>query len=128
MVENEKQGLIRLDIDDDAGGILAYAIDDGEILDTDADWIWARFDAAKSEGNKLRIFAEMHALPHFHAGLVMEKLKRFGTLLTTIDRIAVVGDQGWLDVYAKIANPITPFDIRHFTLEDRQAAIDWVRS
>lgn len=128
MPEQKKDGLIPLDIDDEANGILAYAVDDGEILDSDADWIWQRFDAAKAEGRKLRIFAEMRAVPRFHAGLVAEKLKRFRTLLTTMERIAVVGDQGWLDIYAKIVDPITRFEVRHFTMEERQEAIDWVRS
>ncbi len=127
MAETDKKGLVRLDIDDEANGILAYAVDEGEILNSDADWIWKRFDDAKAEGRKLRIFAEMHAVPKFHAGLVAEKLKRFRTLLTTMDRIAVVGDQGWLDIYAKIADPITSFEVRHFTMEERQDAIDWVR-
>ena len=57
----------------------------------------------------------------------MDKLKRLGTIFSTMERMAIVGDAGWMDVYAKIVDPITKFDVRHFTVEQKKDAICWLK-
>ncbi len=32
-----------------------------------------------------------------------------------------------MEVYAKIVDPITKFDIKHFTVEQKEDAISWLR-
>ena len=127
MTEESGYGLKILEIDNAAGGILAYSVDGGKISEDAAAPIWQRFDDAKAAGKKIRLYAEMSAIPMVSGGLVIDKLKRLGTIFTTIDRMAIVGDAGWLDVYAKIVDPITKFDVRHFTREQQEEAITWIR-
>ncbi len=115
-----------LDFDDEAAGILAYSVDGGEISEADAAPIWQRFEAAKAAGKKIRIYAEMSAIPSVSGGLIVEKFKHLGSILTSLERMAVVGDAGWMGIYAKIVDPITKFDVRHFTLEQRAEAIAWL--
>ncbi len=126
MSEESKYGLKMLAIDNEKRGILAYSIDGGKISEDAAAPIWKRFDDAKDQGKKVRLYAEMSALPKASGGLVMEKLKRLGTIFTTIDRMAIVGDSGWMDVYAKIVDPITTFDVKHFATEQKDEAIAWI--
>lgn len=126
MSEGNRYGLKMLEIDDAEGGILAYSIDGGDISEDAASIIWQRFDEAKAAGKKIRLYAEMSALPKASSRLVMDKLKRLGTIFTTIDRMAIVGDSGWMDVYAKIVDPITKFDVKHFTSEQKEEAISWL--
>lgn len=128
MTDSQGDGLTMLDIDDEAAGIIAYRVDEGAITEEAADPIWDRVDAAAAAGNKVRLFVEMDGMPRAEGGVYWEKLKNLRTLLKTIERVAVVGDAGWLDWYTRIINPITKADIRHFNTEDRQAAIDWVRA
>lgn len=118
-------GLKILEIDNAETGILAYSLDSGEISEEASSTIWQRFDDAKSKGEKIRIYAEMSALPKVSGKLVMEKLKRLGTIFSTVDRMAIVGDAGWMEVYAKIVDPITKFEVKHFTL-DQKEAIAWM--
>lgn len=126
MSEASKYGLKMLDIDSAERGILAYSIDGGEISDDAASIIWQRFDAAKAAGTKIRLYAEMSALPKASGKLVMDKLKRLGTIFTTIDRMAIVGDAGWMDVYAKIVDPITKFEVKHFSSEQTEESVNWI--
>ena len=127
MSEDSTFGLRMLDFDDAAAGILAYAVGEGRITEDDADPIWKRFDDAKANGTKVRIYAEMHAMPSSSGAVIVDKLKHLGSILSTLDRFAVVGDAGWMGIYAKIVDPITKFEVKHFTLEQRDVAIAWIR-
>ena len=120
-------GLKILEIDNAELGILAYSVDGGDIPEEASSIIWQRFDDAKIKGEKIRIYAEMSALPKVSGKLVMEKLKRLGTIFTTVDRMAIVGDTGWMDVYAKIVDPITKFEVKHFTVDQKEEAIAWMK-
>lgn len=126
MSEERTQGLRMLDIDDEASGILAYAIE-GDISDEAVSPIWKRFDDARAKGTKIRIYAEMSAFPSVDASVIFGKLKRLGTIMSTVERIAVVGDAGWLDLYTRIVDPITKPDIKHFTTPQKNEAIAWLR-
>lgn len=127
MSEDRRYGLQMLDFDDAEGGILAYSIDGGDISDDAAAIIWQRFDDAKAAGKKIRLYAEMSAIPKVSGKLVTDKLKRLGAIFTTMDRMAIVGDAGWMDIYAKIVDPITRFDVKHFTSEQKEEAVAWLR-
>jgi hypothetical protein len=122
-----KTGLRFLDFDDEAAGILAYALDGSEISESDVAPIWARFDDAKANGKKIRIFAEMSAIPSVGGGIIVEKFKHLGNIMSTLERMAIVGDAGWMGIYAKVINPITKPDIRHFTTEQRTEAVAWIK-
>ena len=128
MTEGRGSGLRLLDIDDAASGLLAYSIERGEMDDAALDAIWQRFEEAKAAGTKVRIYAEMSGFPSVSASMIIDKLKRLGIILSTLERMAIVGDAAWLDFYAKIADPITKPDIKHFTTEQREKALAWLRA
>ena len=125
-VEEAKTGLRFLEIDDEAAGILAYAVDGGEISECDVASVWTRFEDAKANGRKIRIYAEMSAMPSASGAVIVEKFKHLRSIMSTMDRMAIVGDAGWIGVYAKIVDPITKFDIKRFTTEQRDQAVAWI--
>lgn len=43
-------------------------------------------------------------------------------------RVAMVGDQGWIEWGAKVADLVTGADIKWFEAGDRDAAVVWARS
>lgn len=126
MNEAAQYGFKFLDFDDEANGILAYAVDGGEISAAEIEPIWRRFDDAKSAGKKVRIYAQMSAFPDVSGELIIEKFKHLGNILSSLERMAIVGDAGWIGIYARVVDPITRFDVRHFTLEQRDEAIAWL--
>jgi hypothetical protein len=127
MTESKKPGIRFLDFDDEANGILAYAIE-GDLSDEEVAPVWARFEEAKEFDQKIRIYAEMSVFPKAAPSLVFEKLKRLGAIMSTVERLAIVGDAGWMELYAKIIDPITKPDIRHFSTEQKEEAVAWLRS
>ena len=127
MNEEAKTGLRILDIDDEEAGIVAYAVDGSKITEDEAAPIWQRFEDAKASGRKIRVYAEMSGIPSSSGAVIVEKLKHLGSIMSTMERMAVVGDAGWMGIYAKIADPITKFDIKHFTTEQKDEAIAWIR-
>jgi len=126
MSVEQVQGLQLLDLDDPAAGIMAYSVG-GKITAEQGQDIFARIDAAAAEGRKLRLYYELHGFPTAAPSVFLEKFKRLGKILKTIERMAIVGDQRWLAAYTTIFDPITKPDMRHFKTEERAAAIDWIR-
>ena len=88
--------------------------------------IWRRFADAAESGNKIRIYAEMHAMPNVSGGIILEKLTNLKTIMTTVERFALVGDYGWLEIYTKLVDPITKAEIRHFTMDQSEEAKNWI--
>jgi hypothetical protein len=123
---DQSEGLQRLEFDDPAAGIIAYTIG-GKITAEQAAEVFSEIDAAHAEGRKLRIFYEMHGFPTAAPSVFVEKFKHLGTILKTVERMAIVGDQRWLGVYTKIMDPITKPKMRHFTIDERAAAVEWIR-
>ncbi|MGF1466009.1 MAG: STAS/SEC14 domain-containing protein [Sandaracinaceae bacterium] len=129
MSDDHPKGLRLLEgIDDEEEGILAYAIEAGTLTDEEVAPIWTRFDDAKAAGRTIRILSEVSAIPSVEGKMVIDKLKRIGTILSTVERMAIVGDQGWIDLYTRVIDPITKPKIRHFTTSERDDAIAWIRS
>ena len=126
MSEEQESAFRLLEIDDPEAGVLAYAIEEGRIKAEDLTPLWSRFDDAKAKGTKVRVLAEYHGTPSVSGGMVMDKLKRLRTILTTIERMAVVGDQAWLPLYQMLVDPITKVEIRHFKMEERSEAAAWI--
>ena len=127
MGDDSGSGFEWLSFDDAANGLLAYSIGGGELHDTELAAIWKRFDDAAARGTKIRIYAEMAGFPSVNASMMLDKLKRLGTIMSTTERMAIVGDAGWLDLYAKLVNPVTKPDIKHFTTDQSEEALAWLR-
>ena len=124
--KSQSYGLKLLPFDDPDGGVLAYAMDTGRITGQDAAPLWSRFDAAKADGKRLSVYCQLDGVPSVSAEVIGDKFRRFGTLYSAVRRIAIVGDQAWLDLYSRVVDPITRFDLRHFPSTEAAAARAWV--
>ena len=115
-----------LDFDEPEGRLIAYEVA-GKITAEQARPLFDRIERAAGEGRKLRLYYELHGFPTSEPSVILEKLKHLGTILKTIERVAIVGDQRWLSAYTAIFDPITKADIRNFKSEDRAAARAWIQ-
>ena len=59
--------------------------------------------------------------------MIWEGLKIDARVLPRIERIAVVGDQGWLGPLSKAAGAVMPPQLRAFALADLGEARAWAR-
>lgn len=119
-------GLTKLDVDDPDAGIAAYRLE-GKASTEQAQEVFDRVEAAAAAGKKLRLYYELEGFPSAEAGVFFEKLKHVGAILRTIERAAYVGDQGWLKVIAQVFDPITKMEMRHFSMDQKEAALAWLR-
>ncbi len=126
MNETKDTSLELLEFDDPDQGLLAYAIH-GKITAEAAAPIFERFTKASQAGTKIRIFADMQDYGGFELGVVSEKAKHLGSIFKTVERMAVVGDAGWMAIWAKVFDPVTRPDLRHFSSEQRDEALAWLQ-
>ena len=57
--------------------------------------------------------------------LDMDRIRR---KLRHFSKAALVGEQKWLDWLTIAASPFTPAKVKHFTLDQRQQALDWIQT
>ena len=126
MTNTESVAFRPLDIDEPEGRLIAYEVG-GKITAEQAKVLFDRIEKAAAEDRKLRLYYELHGFPTSEASVMLEKLKRMGTILKTIERVAIVGDQRWLGVYAAIFDPFTKMKLRRFKNEEKDAALAWIR-
>jgi hypothetical protein len=122
----EAAGLRRLEQDDDEVGLLAYCLE-GKATTEQGEEFFGRVQAAHDAGRKVRMYYELIGFPSAEMGVVLEKFKHIGAMWNAIERMAIVGDQGWLGIYTKLVDPITKPDIRHFKADEKDAALAWLR-
>lgn len=103
----------------------------GKIENADLSALFERLEPMLERGGPVHVFAQIEglsglALDGFPAHVarampLLAKLPRFG-------RIAVVADQAWLRLAARIESAVLPgISYRTFTPEQRDAAFAWVR-
>ena len=127
MSDIKTEGALRIpDLDDDEAGILAYSIE-GKITAEQAKEIFDRIEIGAAAGRRLRVYYEMQGFPKSEPSVFLEKLKRLGTILKTVERLAIVGDQRWLALYTAIFDPITRAELRRFKTDERGEAAAWIR-
>lgn len=120
-------GWARLEGHDPAAGILAYRVA-GRIEIEQARELFDQIEGASREGRKLRLYYEPQGFPTASPGVVLEKLKRLGTILSVVERMALVGDQRWLRLYTAVFDGITKTELRHFGSDQKDQAWVWIRS
>ena len=125
-MSGDSKGLTRLEIDDDEAGLLAYSLA-GKATTEQGEEFFTRVQTAHDAGRKVRVYYEMHGFPSADMGVVRTKLEHLGAMWNAIERMALVGDQGWLAIYTKLADPVTKPDIRHFSTDEKDAALAWLR-
>jgi hypothetical protein len=125
--QGRKPGM--MDFIDTAGDVIALKMD-GKITDADLQLVMDRLEALLASHEKVHVFVEtksidgieLSSLPGYAARAMplLGKLSRFG-------RIAIVADQAWIRVGARIESALLPFiSYRTFTPDERDEALAWV--
>lgn len=56
---------------------------------------------------------------------VWKDLKSIG-MLDDLDRVAMVTDAGWADKFSSFADKVTPFELKVYGTQSRDAAVAWL--
>jgi hypothetical protein len=105
--------------------IVAVEID-GHFTADDMRLFMERLHEITNRGEKALVYQDIQGYEGVDIGAVTEKLKNMGTLWKGIEKIAVVGDTRWMEIYISIIAPITPQQIKHFPAAQKDAAFAWL--
>jgi len=87
-----------------------------------------RMQPIVDRGEKANLFIDMKGYDGAELGVTREKFKHMGTLWNGIDKFAVVGAPRWMEIWSKVANPITPQHIQSFQPDKAEDAWTWLNA
>jgi len=106
-------------------GLVAYEIF-GHFTVDDMRAMMERLESEVAKHGKLRLYQDVSGYEGTELGAVREKFKHMKTLWNGIERVAVVGDQRWMEIWIGIVDPVTPQDIRYFPVGEKDEAFAWL--
>ncbi len=113
---------------DTAPHVLGYRVH-GDVSADDVARVTRALDTKTDLHDRINLFAELDSLgriaPEAMFKDVVYGLQHLG-LLRRVDRAAVVTDTNWVKTAAHIENLLLPFEVQHFPLAEREAALAWV--
>lgn len=112
---------------DDAATRTAEIIVDGRITREDFDTIAPQIEAFVDAHAPIGFVEVIHRFDGFEASLLWDGIKLDRRLLPHIEKVAVVGDQGWLTPISKAAGAVLSTKLRTFALADLEDARAWAR-
>ena len=77
-------------------------------------------------GAKFRLLVDMRDFHGSELAVGWEKIHHLRATFHVVERIAVVGDQRWLEIWLKLAGHLVPLHVRHFHGDELAAAWAWL--
>ena len=85
-----------------------------------------RLEQIAGRDERALLLIDMQHYEGFEFGVVLEKFKHLTLLWRSIERYAVIGNARWMEVWAKLVDPITPMKIRAFSPENQDESWAWL--
>jgi hypothetical protein len=105
-------------------GIVAMTVR-GTLSAEDVAGAVVRMQEAIARAKRLRVYYDISQYKGLELAALWEKLKA-SSLIAGLERVAVVGDKSWAEWWAKVVDPLTPFEIRHFSADRAADACAWI--
>jgi hypothetical protein len=100
---------------------------DGKIETADLDRVVQSIENQLKPGQKLRIYVEVENWSGMSVEAFIQDLKFSLQHLQGFDREAIVSDHLWLKTLATVGNTLFfGVEVRHFTFDERDKAIEWI--
>lgn len=115
-----------LEILEESKGDLAAVRVSGKVDKHDYDVMLPLLEEKIKQYNKIRVYAELKDIDMYSAKALWEEIKYDVKHATNFSRVAVVGDDKWLDWVALAASPFTSAEVKSFTTTQRAEAITWL--
>ena len=112
-------------LEESAGPVLALRVSGGRGGGTPPAEVAGRAEEIASRHGALRLLVEVEGLGFLEAASLRSQLPLAARLAGRVERVAVVGDQGWLKAALKSA-PGGPTEVRHFPKARAGEAREWL--
>lgn len=102
---------------------------DGSIDSEDIDRLTKLMETRFGQGEKLRIYAEVSSWTGMSLAAFIEDLRFSLQHLNDFEKEAIVSDNRWLEALAALGNTLfSGIEVKHFTFEEKDKALEWVIS
>jgi hypothetical protein len=106
-------------------GVLGFEVDGELHADDYRDTLLPAVEGAIRRGEKVRIVLVFERFDGLSGGALWQDLKMGVEHLTHWERIALVTDIDWMVQLTALFGWMTPGELKHFPLAEREAAIAW---
>jgi hypothetical protein len=101
----------------------------GKIEKADMEKITRDIDEKLKSQEKLRIYVELESFGGISFEAFIEDIKLGFSHLREFEKKAVVSDKAWVARLADWGGQLIPsMEVKHFTFEEREKALDWVQA
>ena len=114
-------------LEDSKDDLVAFRIS-GHVDKRDYDVMLPLLDEKIKQHGKIRVYAEVQLIEDFSIGALWEDIKYDFKHATDFSRVAIVGDQKWIEWLTVASKPFTTAEIRHFDFSQREQAWSWINA
>ena len=114
-------------LDESAGNTVGIQVD-GKLTKDDYSVLIPYFENLMNECGPLNLLCDMTKFAGMEIEAFWEDFKFGIGHLRDFNRMAIVGDQRWLDWLTKVFNPLVKTEVKYFPTHELDDAWSWVRS
>ncbi len=107
--------------------LLAYELS-GDFTGDDMRTFVERLEKIADSGRKALLYQDMVARGSFDFETIRVKIQNLGTIWRSVEKIAIVGDARWLEIYIGILDHLTPQHMKYFERSEKDEAFAWLTS
>jgi hypothetical protein len=120
-------GIRFIDPPDPNERLLAYEIS-GNFTGDDMRAFVECLEKIANSGQKALLYQDMVDRGSFDFETIKVKIQNLGTIWRSVEKIAVVGDARWLEIYIGIVDHLTPQQMKYFERSEKDEAFAWLTS
>ena len=107
--------------------LLAYEIS-GDFTGDDMRIFVERLEKIASSGQKALLYQDIVDRGSFDFETIKVKIQNIGTIWRSVEKIAIVGDARWLEIYIGLVDHFTPQQMKYFERSEKDEAFAWLTS
>ena len=107
--------------------VLAYELT-GDFTGDDMRAFVERLEKIAGSGQKALLYQDMVDRGSFDFETIKVKIQNLGTIWRSVEKIAIVGDARWLEIYISIVDHLTPQQMKYFERSEKDEAFAWLTS
>ena len=107
--------------------LLAYELS-GDFTGDDMRSFVERLEKIANSSQKALLYQDMVDRGSFDFETIKVKIQNLGTIWRSVEKIAVVGESKWLEVYIGLVDHLTPQQVKYFDSSEKAEAFAWLTS
>ena len=107
--------------------VLAYEIS-GDFTGDDMRTFVERLEKIANSGQKALLYQDIVERGSVDFETIKVKIQNLGTIWRSVEKIAIVGDARWLEIYIGLVDHLTPQKMKYFERSEKDEAFAWLTS